>query len=597
MPPDEPTATYRTDDYTHDAPDGTDLAIRVFRPTTAEPPLPVLLQRTPYGRPETPAGLGVAVRAIDAGYAVAYEDTRGRGDSGGAFEPWIHEATDGAATVEWLSDRPWSTGRVGMYGGSSPGQVQVFAALERPDGLAAIAPMFAPSDLHRADFFQDGVMNAQATLTWSFDAIAADTVDRLHDAGRLDDDTAAAAHEAIEDATDDLLATATTRPLIDLPASVFADVTLPADVTPTALAPHWEAWLSRPTYDEFWRSFDPEPDYDRIDVPGLHVTGWYELCQSGTLATYRGLRDRSSAPQHLIVGPWTHGNTSSEVGELDFGPGASAAAYGVWETHLAFFETYVRGRPRPPFDDGRLVETFRTEIDGGRWERHGDWPPEDAERDRWFLRSSGTAATNGGRLTRDRPPKFESPDRWVHDPSDPVPTRGGPLCCGDVDAGPYDRRGIERRDDVCTYTTPPLAAPVTLAGPVQVDLTLRTDAPDTDVVATLVHLSDDGAYGLTSGVRRVRYRRGRDREVPVPDGPIRVAVDMWDAHHRVPAGDRLRLDVASSDAPRFDPHPGTVRPWEATDDELRSAEQTLFHEPDRESALIVTRREAGYRSR
>jgi putative CocE/NonD family hydrolase len=589
MPPDEPTAAYRTDDYTHEAPDGTDLAIRIFRPVETNAPFPTLLQRTPYGRPEMPDGLGVAVRAIDAGYAVAYEDTRGRGDSAGAFEPWVHEATDGAATVEWLADRPWSTGRVGTYGGSSPGQVQVLAALERPEGLAAIAPMFAPSDLHRADFFQDGAMNAQATLTWSFDAVAADTVDRLRAAGRLDDGTAEAAHDAIESATDDLLETATTRPLIDLPAAVFADVDLPADVRPTDLVPHWNAWLSRPTYDDFWRSFDPEPDYRRIDVPGLHVTGWYELCQSGTLANYRGLRDRSAAPQHLVVGPWTHGDTSGETGELDFGAEAGADTYGVWETHLAFFDTYVRNRPRLPFDDRRLVETFRTELGGGEWQRHDDWPPAGAERERWFLRSSGAAATDGGRLTREPPPKFESPDRWTHDPTDPVPTRGGPLCCGDVDDGPYDRRAVERRDDVCTYTTPPLSSALELAGPIRADLTVATDAPDADVVATLVHVADEEAYAVASGVRRLRYRRGRDREVPVPDGPVRVAVDMWDTHHRVPAGDRFRLEVASSDAPRFAPHPGTRRPWTATDDDVRSAEGTLFHELDRESTLTVTR--------
>ena len=157
-------------------------------------------------------------------------------------------------------------------------------------------------------------------------------------------------------------------------------------------------------------------------------------------------------------------------------------------------------------------------------------------------------------------------------------------------AGPYDRRAIERRDDVCTYTTPPLSSALDLAGPVRADLTLATDAPDTDVVATLVHRTDDAAYTLTNGVRRVRYRRGRDREVPVPDGPMRVAVGMWDVHHRVPAGDRLRLGVASSDAPRFDPHPGTARPWRATAEVVHSAEQTLFPELDRESTLTVTRR-------
>jgi len=119
---------------------------------------------------------------------------------------------------------------------------------------------------------------------------------------------------------------------------------------------------------------------------------------------------------------------------------------------------------------------------------------------------------------------------------------------------------------------------------------MATDAPDADAVATLVHVADEGSYAIASGVRRLRYRRGRDREIPVPDAPIRVTVDMWDTHYRVPAGDRLGLEVASSDAPRFDPHPGTRQPWTTTEDDVRAAERTLFHERDRESTVTVTTR-------
>ena len=630
-----PVEPYRTDDFVHEAPDGTDLAIRVFRPETdvdADAERPVLLQRTPYGRPDGPEGLGVAARALDAGYAVAYEDTRGRGDSDGEFLPWVHEAGDGAATVEWLADRPWSDGRVGTYGGSSPGQVQLFAAAERPDGLRAIAPMFSPGDLHRADFFQDGAMSALTFLTWSLsDAVAGHTIDRLREAGRLDDDRADAAREALGDALGRVEALATDRPLVDLPDRLLADVDLPADLSPGDLVPHWEAWTGRPTYDGFWRSFDPEPDYDRIAVPGLHVTGWYELCQSGTLTNFAGLRDRSPATQHLVVGPWAHQDTSGDLGELSFGEAASAGAYGVWDLHLDFFDTYVREDPSGPFADlagvgpgganggdgwsepggvdgaarsrgsdvenpSRLVETLRTTVDDGAgdgaWVRHGDWPPADATRERWYLSSGGAAATDpgDGRLRRARPGTFEPADEWTHDPTDPVPTRGGPLCCGDVDAGPYDQRDVESRPDVLTYTTPAFDEPVELAGPVEATLTVATDAPDTDFTAKLVHVAADGpAINLCEGIRRARYRHGRDREAPVPDGPFRVRVDLWDAHHRLPAGDRLRLEVASSNSPRFDPHPGTTEPWRATDDEVRPAEQRLFHERDRESTLTVTR--------
>jgi hypothetical protein len=591
-----PAVPYRTDDLTHEAPDGTALAIRLFRPEGAGE-LPVLLQRTPYGRPEGPEGRGVAARALDAGYAVAYEDVRGRGDSGGEFEPWVHEAGDGAATVAWLADRPWSTGRVGTYGGSSPGQVQLLAAVERPAGLCAIAPMFAPGDLHRADFFQDGAASALAFLTWSLDdSVAGHTVDRLRAAGRLSADEADAAHAALDDALDRVGALAASRPFADIPARVLGDA-LPADVRPGEVVPHWEAWVSRPTYDEFWRSFDPEPDYGEIDAPGLHVTGWSELCQHGTVSNYAGLRDRSPAPQHLVVGPWAHQDTSGEIGALDFGAAAAAAAYGIWDLHVDFFDTYVRGEPSGPFaGEGRLVETLRTTVregaGDGTWRRHDDWPPRGARPERWRLTSDGDAATDpdDGRLVRTPPAKFEPADGWTHDPDDPVPTRGGPLCCGDVAVGPRDQRPVEARADVATYTTPALAEPLVLAGPVRADLTVAADAPDADVVATLSHATDGGpSYNLCSGIRRLRYRQGRDRELPVPDDPVCATVTMWDVHHRVPAGDRLRLSVAGSSHPRFDPHPGTADPWQARSGDVRPVDLRLFHEHDRESALTVTR--------
>jgi putative CocE/NonD family hydrolase len=607
---DPPSGDAVVAEYTRAAPDGTELSGRLFRPGRAGPDAPALLQRTPYDAPEDLDGEPLASMALDRGFAVVYEDTRGRGESGGEFRPWVHEATDGAAAVEWVADRPWSTGRVGTFGASSPGQLQLLAAAEQPAGLAAVAPMFTPSDLHRCDFFQDGAMSAMTVVTWSFgEWVAGHSLDRLVRSGRMSEQAATAARETLAAALERVPELVAHRPLTGLLEHVFADVDLPDGVDPEDVVPYWDAWTSRPTYDEFWRSFDVELRYDRIAVPGLHVTGWYELCREGTLTNYAGLRDRSPAPQHLVVGPWAHLNVSGELGELQFGSAASAGEYGVWETHLDFFETYVRGEPRGPFaasadrtgDDGRLVETVRTTVAGGEgdgeWVRHGDWPPAEAASERWFLTSGGAAATDlgDGRLTRRRPDKFEPVDEWTHDPTDPVPTRGGPLCCRDesLAAGAFDQREIERRGDVCTYTTPPLDRPLELAGPATATLTVATSAQDTDLTAKLVHVTEDGpAYNLTEGIRRARYRRGRDRVTPVvPDQPMQVTVDLWDVHHVVPRGDRLRLEVASSNYPRFDPHPGTVDPWDATPGDVRRAEQTLYHERDRESALTVVGRE------
>lgn len=628
-PPYDPDAV-TTVEATHDAPDGTTLSVVLFRPgsATADDPAPALLQRTPYGKPDAPPEAGFAARALGRGFALAFEDTRGRGGSDGEFRPWVHEAPDGATTVEWLVGRPW-VATVGTFGGSSPGQVQLFAAAEQPTGLGAIAPTFAPSDLHRSDFFQDGAMSAMTFLTWSLgQSVAGHTVDRLERRGRIDADTAGVLHDALDDALERVPELARHRPLVDVPEAVLGDVDLPGDVAVPDVMPHWDEWTGRPEYDDFWRSFDPEPTYDRIAVPGLHTTGWYELCQDGTVTNFAGLRDRSPAPQHLVVGPWAHQNQGRQVGDVDFGPDASADAYGRGDQLLAFFETYLRDDPTPPFapPDERLVETFRASVveapgggeeggdtrpgDGaersdsapppvtgtGTWLAHDDWPPGDARRERWYLSSGGDAAQDpdDGSLSREPPAKFESPDSWVHDPADPVPTRGGPLCCRDEtrEPGMFERSHVGNRDDVATYTTPAFDVPVELVGPVSLRLTAATTAPDTDFVATLSHVTPDGrAYNLCEGIRRVQYRYGRDRSVPAgPDEPVTVDVDLWNVHYEVPAGGRLRLEVAGSNHPRFDPHPGTTEPWRASADEVRTAEQTVFHELDRESALSVYRR-------
>jgi putative CocE/NonD family hydrolase len=618
-PPYDPDAV-ETATCSHDAPDGTTLSGVAFRPdaATREAPAPLLLQRTPYGTPEDPPEGGMAARALADGYAVAYQDTRGRGESDGEFRPWVHEAGDGAAAVEWFADHPWVDG-VGMFGGSSPGQVQLFAAAEQPAGLRAIAPTFTPSDLHRSDFFQDGAMSAMTLLTWSLgQAVAGHTVDRLARRDRIDADTAGALHEALDGALERVPELARHRPLVDVPETVLEGVDLPDGLDAGDVVPHWEAWTARPEYDEFWRSFDPEPTYGDIEVPGLHTTGWYELCQHGTVTNFRGLRDRSPAPQHLVVGPWAHQNQGRQVGAVDFGPAASAGAYGRDDQLLAFFDTYVRGEPTPPFADpeARLVETLRATIGGadaadpanaesvdddavagaGDWVAHDDWPPADARRRRWFLSSDGAAATDpdDGTLSRRPPDTFEPADEWVHDPTDPVPTRGGPLCCrdGTREPGAFDRSDLQARPDVATYTSPALDAPLELAGPVTARLTAATSAADTDFVAVISHVTADGrAFNLSEGVRRVRHRHGRDRsDPPTPGAPVTVPVDCWNVHCRIPAGDRLRLEVASSNHPRFDPHPGTTDPWTADADDVRTAEQSLFHERDRESVLVVHER-------
>lgn len=590
--PDPPRDSVIITDQTRDAPDGTALGIRVIRPVETDP-VPVLLQRTPYGSPEYPLD-DLPMAALQRGYAIVYEDVRGRGESDGTFTPWVNEAVDGGSAVEWVVNQPWSNGNVGMFGSSSPGQVQLFAAAEQPPGLHAIAPMFAPSDLHRADFFQDGAMSALTLISWSFGWIAPHTISRLERRGMIDRSVASTARDACEAAVDDLREVALNRPLADLPNQVFSDVSLPTDCTPHDLVPHWQEWVNRPTYDAFWESFDPEYCYDRMNVPGLHITGWFELCQHGTVTNYRGMTRSTNEDQHLIVGPWSHRETSSTIGGVDFGQSASAETYGLTETQLDFFDTYVRGQPAGRFaESGNVIETFCLDPSSGSWNQHTSWPPQGMHIDRFYLQTDHDLGTLDGLLSPEPAVKNERPSTYYHDPDDPVPTLGGPLCCNPETAPPgmFDQSVYDERSDVIAFTSEPFTELVEFAGPVSASLVVSTSANGADFAAKLVQVTEEGhVYNLCEGIQRCRYRHGRDKPLDVsPDDPMQVTVDMWNIHHQVPAGDRLRLYVSSSNFPRFDSHPGTVEPWKTENNEVTSATQKIFHETGRQSYLELPR--------
>lgn len=569
---DDLAATVRIDrGVEYDAPDGTTLAANVFRPDRSDA-VPALLQRTPYGAPDFPTD-PFAVRALDAGYAVVIADTRGRGGADGEFSPWTFERADGARTVEWISARPWCTGRVGMFGGSSAATTQLLAAAERPDGLTAIAPQFAPSDIHGSDFFQDGAMSALTLISWTFGWIVPHTADRLVRRDALSAEIADEVQEACYDALEAIPELARHRPLRELPTHVLADVSLPESVGPADLAPHWDLWLSHPDYDAFWRSFDAEQLYDEMDVPGLHITGWHDLCQQGTVTNYRGMRAATDAPQFLIVGPWAHRNQTELVGDVDFGPRAAADAYDWTDAKLAFFDEFVRSDRDTRFGDGPFAETFAMSPTGGEWTTHADWPPRDAAERVWYPKvESGTGVLS-------ETPPSQGTVSYVHDPTNPVPTRGGPLCCRDAtrEPGMFEHSVSSDRDDVLTFTSPPLSESLRLAGPVTATLTVSSDAPETDFTTKLLHLSNGRAYNLCDGVRRGR----------ISDEPTTLTVSLWNVHHVVEASDRLQLRVASSNSPRFDPHPGTTEPWRTETEEVKRAEQTLHFGPSCRLSVTV----------
>lgn len=568
----------------YEATDGTTLSANVFRPVGSEP-VPVLLKRTPYGAPSIPTS-PLATAALDAGYGVVIADTRGRGQSQGQFEPWVHERDDGHETVAWVRDQPWCSGSIGMFGGSSAATTQLLAAAEQPEGLNAICPQFAPSDIHGSDFFQDGAMSALTLLSWSFGWIAPHTAERLAESGHIDADTKQAVESACYDALDAIPDLAKSRPLVGLPERVFADVDLPPTMAPADLVPHWDLWLSHPDYDEFWASFDAEQLYDELDVPALHITGWHDLCQYGTMTNYLGMTEHAdTTDQHLIVGPWAHRNQTDRLGDVDLGVSADSDVYELTNRQLSFFDYHLKDAKQLDSSAGTDdelslpdIETFRMSPTGGDWEISDSWPPSNTETIRWHL-SHGDRDTH--RLTRDAPEQSAALS-YEHDPRDPIPTRGGPLCCRDAtrEPGIFEQPAVPDRDDVLVFISQPLPAETTIAGPIDVSLVVDSSQPDTDFTAKLLHVTDETAYNICDGICRVSYNH--DGEL---DGPTRLKINLWHTHYTMPEGDQLALHVASSNWPRFDPHPGTTDPWMTEPGDVETAYQEVFLGPQTQSWL------------
>ncbi|GAA4970958.1 CocE/NonD family hydrolase [Kineococcus glutinatus] len=555
--------------------DGTALATDVWLPG-GRPPRggwPVLLQRTPYDKSSSFMSqhvIGMEVlRALEAGFAVVVQDTRGRYRSAGAFDPFRHEAGDGADTIAWIRRQPWSDGRVAMYGASYIGATQLLAASAAPEGLHALAPQLTSLGLREPWTYQGGALQLGFVLLWVLESLAPPDVERLPAADRAD----AAA----------LLAELRVDPLAAMSR-------LPV-LTPRLerLAPYLGDWLRHPPGDDWWASFDPAQRAARIAVPALHIAGTADIFCEGSLAAYQALRAGAAAEgQHLVLGPWSHGNTSDWQGERWLGYGAASAALDLTGVQLEFFRAVLEGRP----PDMPRVRYFATGSD--TWREAADWPVPGTRQAALHLRG-------GGGLTPGAPGGEEAADRYVSDPRDPVPTAGGATFLPGLlvarNSGQRAQDRVEARPDVLVYTGEPLDQDLEVTGRVVLELWAASTATDCDWAARLTDVAPDGtSTGIVDGLLRARYRRGGAPLPLQPGRPERFEVVLGSTSHVFRAGHRIRLQVASSNHPRFDRNPQRmVDPVTATAADFVVAGQTVFHDVRRPSRLLLPTIPAGGR--
>jgi len=547
--------------------DGTILRADLYRPDTQEK-LPVLLNRTPYNKamPMVFAMTLDAIRAAEAGYNVMVQDCRGRFASDGVFDCFTVEARDGYDTIEWAARQPWSNGKIGTYGASYMGATQWLAATETPPSLKAMVPSITASDYHDGWTYQGGAFSLFFNVSWTMAALAPPSL--LRD--RAKNPELGAELGRTLGAIDTMLEAMKHMPLREFPMFRMG-------------APYFFDWLEHPSYDDYWRRICIEEHHPKINVPALNIGGWYDIFQGGTVRNFLGMRSRGGsesarAGQRLIVGPWSHAVPFQNlVGGVDFGYQTSAISADMDGLQLRFFDRHLKG-----IGDSDLAPVRIFVMGINRWREEKEWPIPGTEFRRYYLHSRGRAnSMYGDGALSTQPPGAEPPDHFLYNPNDPVPTVGGPLCCyaGALQGGAFDQSSVEHRADVLVYSTEPLSEDVEVTGPIVVTLFAASSAPDTDFTAKLVDVGPCGmARNLTDGIIRARFRESQSEQKLLSPGKVtQFTIDLWNTANVFKAGHRIRLEISSSNFPRFDRNPNTGNdPF--TDSEARPAMQTVMHD-------------------
>jgi putative CocE/NonD family hydrolase len=515
---------------------------------------PVVLLRSPYQRNQDyyePHDVFVkyAYRLAELGIGFVSQDTRGRGDSEGEFEFFFREGEDTHDTVEWIARQPWSNGQVAMIGGSYKGGVQWLGAREQPEHLTCLFAQSPGAEYFDEIPYQGGMLMNQWSLTWP-----------NLTSGRLNQD--------VPQSMTDWATVLAARPL------------LTQDVLMGRELPLRRQFLAHQTLDSWWRRiFFSDADFTRMDVPAFHVSGWYDgqLTSSGRVWT--GMRAHSPARdrQYLLIGPWLHHETrTGGTPTLNDQDRTAASVMDIDALSIRWFKSCFEGTT-DKFDwpRARLFVTGRNE-----WMDLEDYPPKQAQRRLLYLHSDGRANSDlaGGELQW-KAPGSQKPDRYRFDPRrEPVGTPTGKF------------QSPLSRDDVLVYQTAPLPEDLTVIGHLKLRLFAATSAPNTDFVATLYDVDPEGralrVNGKT-GALRATYRKGYDKLVSMTPGvPDLLELNLSHVGHVFKSGHRIKIDIASA-APPFAPNHNTGND-PATDVEFRTAEQTIYHDRRRPSALELS---------
>ena len=525
--------------------DGVRLSTNIYRPD-AKGQFPVLLMRSPYGNGG--AGNREAAYAVTRGYVVVLQDTRGRYESEGLFDAMQPEAEDGYETQQWIAKQPWFNGKIGTFGGSYVGFTQWMPAPEGSPYLVTMFPEVTFADLHDV-VYQNGAFFLDLFGPWSFEMTSP------------------------YNASIDSLMKQPDRILMHLPM-IDMDKVLGWKI------PFLRDWMLHPNHDRYWDRTSIGNGYGKIQASVYAIGGWYDILLKGTINNYLNMTKPEIAPeirkkQRLMIGPWVHSMGNRKVGELDFG---EAADLNDSELMMRWFDNQLKD-----IDNGISKEPpVKIFVMGENvWRFENEWPLARTKYQKYYFHGEGNAygMSRDGRLDIN-PPAAEESDSYIYDPANPVRTIGG--------MGPYDQQTVETRSDVLLFTTASLKEDVEVTGPVNALVYASSTALNTDFTAKLVDVWPDGkAFRICEGIIRADHRNSSEKPSHIEPGKVYpFTIDLWATSNVFKKGHRIRVEISSSNFPRFDRNLNTGN-YFATDTTITKAEQTIYHSAEYPSHIIL----------
>ena len=532
--------------------DGVKLHAVLYKPALNEK-LPALLLRSPYAA-EFPDYSVWGPKFCESGYAVVMQDIRGRLNSDGECTPYIQEINDGLDTQKWVAKQSWCNGCIGTFGISYSGFTQVLTAPLNNPNLMALVPVGNQVNNY-GHLRYNGILQLENTINWIWwgNKITQHVPERLINWEKL-----------------------------------YKVLPLNKALDGIADRPYYKKVIKNETYNNFWKSADLTDKYNKISVPAYFITGWYDNLVHETFKNFIGWKTKTKnkiakEKTKLLVGPWYHYNLgkNTKFGDITFGKNSTLD---IIKEHIIWFDQRLKNH-NTGIDNEKPIKIFVMGLN--KWRGESEWPLLRTKYTKYYLHSGGNANTrNGDGILNPYAPNIQNYDSFTYNPENPVPTLGGQSQLL-RNCGPRNRYDLEMRDDILVYSTRKLKENTEITGKVEIILYASASTLDTDFTATLVDVHPDNkCINITEGIIRAKFRNSYSKQTLIkPNKIYKYKFPLWETSNLFKKGHKIRIEISSSNFPKFDRNLNTGK-FVFDDDEIKTSTQKIFHNKHHPSHVI-----------